>query len=813
LTGKKDKAAATPFPSKEQVLAFINESAEPVGKREIARAFRIKGSNDRIRLKALLKELKQDGLLEKQPSRRLSGPGRLPNVLVVEVSEMDEDGELLARPSVWDDDKGAPPRIYVAPDNRSRAVLAMGERALVRLQLADDGTYEAHVIRKLDRPPQRVLGVYELGDEGGRLRPTDKRAKKDFILRAAEAGGAAPGELVLAEILPQRGRRDSLGLRSVRVLQRLGRGDDPRSLSLITLHEHGLISEFPQKAVAEAEAATAAPLGRRQDLRDIPLVTIDGADARDFDDAVYAEADDDPKNPGGWHLLVAIADVAHYVTPDSALDRSAYARGNSTYFPDRVLPMLPTALSNGWCSLNPNEDRPCMAVHLWIDAEGNAVKHRFVRGLMRSAARLTYEEVQAARDGLPANDSGPGDNGPVLEAVLPSLYGAFEALLKERHARGTLELDLPERKIRLTEDGRVAAIETRLRLDSHRLIEEFMIAANVAAAKELERLRQPCMYRIHDKPDPLRLAALAEVLRDLGLRFNAGQVVRPSALTQLLTKVAGKPEAPLVNDLILRAQSQAVYSPDNIGHFGLALTHYAHFTSPIRRYADLLVHRALIGGLKLGDDGLPPGSEPLFEEMGGHISATERSSAAAERDAVDRFTAAFLQERIGARFWGRVNGVTRFGLFLTLDDSGASGLIPISTLPRDFYHHVEARHSLEGERWGRVYRLGDRLQVRLVEAEPMTGGLILALDETEDGEAGQGDRPPSWDGDGPLPGRPDGRTPSGRRSRKKLQNRSKTGGTGKKKAKSKGSTRASRKAERSAKGGGKADKGANPRKR
>ncbi|GAB4356993.1 MAG: ribonuclease R [Kiloniellaceae bacterium] len=792
MAAKKDKAASTPFPSKEQVLAFINESAEPVGKREIARAFRIKGSNDRIRLKALLKELKQDGLLEKQPARRLSGPGRLPNVLVVEVSEMDEDGELFARPAVWDDDKGAPPRIYVAPDKRSRAVLAMGERALVRLQLSDDGTYEAHIIRKLDRPPQRVLGVYEMGSEGGRLRPTDRRAKKDFVLRSADAGGAAPGELVLAEILPQRGRRDSLGLRSVRVLQRLGQGDDPRSLSLITLHEHGLISEFPQKAVAEAEAATAAPLGRRHDLRDIPLVTIDGADARDFDDAVYAEPDGDPKNPGGWHLLVAIADVAHYVTPGSALDRAAYARGNSTYFPDRVLPMLPTALSNGWCSLNPREDRPCMAVHLWIDAEGNALKHKFVRGLMRSAARLTYEEVQAARDG----QSG-GDNEAVLQAVVPSLYGAYEALLKARHARGTLELDLPERKIRLTEDGRVAAIETRVRLDSHRLIEEFMIAANVAAAKELERLRQPCMYRIHDKPDPLRLAALAEVLRDLGLRFNAAQVVRPRNLTQILTKVEGKPEAPLVNDLILRAQSQAVYSPDNIGHFGLALTHYAHFTSPIRRYADLLVHRALVSGLKLGDDGLAPGAEHEFEEIGGHISATERSSAAAERDAVDRFTAAFLQDRVGARFWGRVNGVTRFGLFLTLDDSGASGLIPISTLPRDYYHHVETRHSLEGERWGRVYRLGDRLRVRLVEAEPMTGGLILALDETDEGAEGDDGRGAAWDGEGPLPGR---RTAS----RKKPHSRSKTGTTGKKKVKSRGSIRASRK---------KAGKGGTPRKR
>jgi ribonuclease R len=405
-----------------------------------------------------------------------------------------------------------------------------------------------------------------------------------------------------------------------------------------------------------------------------------------------------------------------------------------------------------------------MAVHLWIDAQGNEVKHKFVRGLMRSAARLTYEEVQAAHDGAAEAE---GDNGPVLQAVLPSLYGAFQALLAARHARGTLELDLPERKIRLAEDGSVAAIETRTRLDSHRLIEEFMIAANVAAAKELERLRQPCMYRVHDKPDPLRLAALAEVLRDLGVRLNASQVVRPRNLTQILEKVAGKPEAPMVNDLILRAQSQAIYSPDNLGHFGLALTHYAHFTSPIRRYADLLVHRALVSGLSLGGDGLLPGSEHRFEEMGGHISATERSSAAAERDAVDRFTAAFLQDRVGARFQGRVNGVTRFGLFVTLDDTGADGLIPISTLPNDFYHHVESRHALEGQRWGRVYRLGDRLRVRLVEAAPMTGGLILALDEAEESEG----EAPDW--------------APGRLIRKKPQNEAKTGRAGKKRVKSK----------------------------
>jgi ribonuclease R len=779
LAPKKDKAqkAAAPFPSKEQVLAFINESAEPVGKREIARAFRIKGSAERIRLKALLKDLKQDGVLEKKPGRRLAEPGHLPNVVVIEVAELDEDGELIARPAVWDDEKHRPPRIYLAPEKRSRAALAIGERALARVKRSGDGSYEAQIIRKLDRQTRRVLGVYEVGSEGGRLRPTDKRAKKDFLLRQSDAKGAEPGELVLAEVLPSRQKQDRLGLKSVRVLERLGQGDDPRALSLITLHEHGLVDEFPREAVAEAEAAEAAPLGKRQDLRDIPLVTIDGADARDFDDAVFAEADDDPKNPGGWRLLVAIADVAHYVRPGSALDRAAYQRGNSTYFPDRVVPMLPKALSNGWCSLNPREDRPCMAVQLWIDAKGKLLRHKFLRGLMRSAARLTYEEVQAARDGQTG-----GAHDEILAGVLPALYGAYEALLEARHERGTLELDLPERKIRLAEDGHVAAIETRVRLDSHKLIEEFMIAANVAAAKELERLRQPCMYRVHDKPDPTRLAALAEVLRDLGLRFNATQVVRPRNLTQVLTKVEGQPDAPMVNDLILRAQSQAIYSPENIGHFGLALSHYAHFTSPIRRYADLLVHRALISGLGLGDDGLPPGSEHDFEETGGHISSTERASAAAERDAVDRFTAAFLQDQIGASFGGRVNGVTRFGLFVTLDETGADGLIPISTLPADFYRHNEARHCLEGDRWGRVYRLGDRLRVKLLEAEPVTGGLILALDE--DGEAPA--EAPRREGAAPSGSRrragPPGKPSSGPRPRKKPQSAAKVASKGRSRA-------------------------------
>jgi ribonuclease R len=479
---------------------------------------------------------------------------------------------------------------------------------------------------------------------------------------------------------------------------------------------------FDGDALKDAEKAGPAALGKREDLRKLPLVTIDGADARDFDDAVWAEPDPDPKNKGGWHIMIAIADVAHYVRPGSPLDRAAYARGNSAYFPDRVVPMLPEALSNGWCSLNPKEDRPCIALHLWLDRDGEPRHHSFVRGLMRSAARLTYEQVQAARDGHPDDTT-----GPLLKTVIGPLYGAFEALLAARQRRGTLDLDLPELRIVISAEGTIDAIEPRQRLDSHRLVEEFMIAANVAAAETLEARRQPCMYRIHDTPDPQKLDGLREVLASFGLRLARGQVIRPANLNQVLSRVADTPEAPMISQLILRAQSQAAYAPQNIGHFGLALTRYAHFTSPIRRYADLLVHRALIAGLGLGKDGLKPESAATFDEAGRHISQTERRAQAAEREAVDRFTAAFLQRHLGEIKIGRITGVTRFGLFVALSETGADGLIPISTLPDDYYDHDEAKHCLVGRRWGRTYRLGESVAARIREADPITGGLVFDL--------------------------------------------------------------------------------------
>jgi len=705
------------------VLGFIRESPVPVGKKEIARAFHIQGT-DRVLLKTLLKELRQEGLLDRHEGRRLTAAGGLPEVAVVEIVGPDPDGELLARPSVWRGE-GEAPKIFMAPERRGRTALGTGDRVLARLKRIEEGGYEGRTIRLLGGVPKRVLGIFELTDKGGRLRPTDRRARNEFVIRSADTGGAQPGELVLAALKPHHRR---LTQREVVVLERLGSLGDTRSLSLISIHEHDIPTGFPPEAEAEAEAAGPVKLGRREDLRGLPLITIDGADARDFDDAVWAEPDPDAKNKGGWHVIVAIADVAHYVRPGSALDRSAYERGNSVYFPDRVVPMLPEVLSNGWCSLRPKEGRSCLAAHLWLDANGLLKRHRFVRGLMRSAARLTYEQVQAARDGKPDDLT-----GPLVEPVIAPLYGAFQALLAARDKRGTLDLELPERQVVIGRDGKVAGIVPRKRLDSHRLIEEFMVTANVAAAEALEAKRRPCMYRVHDAPDPQKIEALRDVLASFDMNLARGQVIKPRIFAPILKKVADTVHATMVSELILRSQSQAVYAPGNIGHFGLALARYAHFTSPIRRYSDLLVHRALIDGFGLGEGGLPPDAGDGFAEIGQHISTTERRAQAAEREAVDRFTAAFLQDRVNQSFTGRISGVTRFGLFISLEESGADALVPISTLPDDFYDHEEASHRLIGRRWGRTYQLGEIVTAQLTEANPITGGLVMRLLEPEEG--------------------------------------------------------------------------------
>ncbi len=632
---------------------------------------------------------------------------QLPETTVVVVTGTDPDGDAIARPASWDSADGPPPTIFMASEPRGRPALAPGERVLARLRPAGPGRYEGRTIKRIAGTPGRVLGVFRHGKPGSRIIPTDRRAKAEWIVPPGEDGGAKDGEIVLAEPLPHH----RLGLKPARVIERLGAAGDARSVSLIAIHTHDIPQAFPAAALEEAAAAGAVPHGRRTDLRDTPLVTIDGEDARDFDDAVYAEPVGD-----GFRLIVAIADVAHYVRPGSALDHAARTRGNSVYFPDRVVPMLPEALSNGWCSLRPQEERGCLFVELRVDAAGRKTAHRFGRGLMRSAARLTYEQVQQAQD-----------RGEHLGVGLPHLYAAFRALLAARVARGTLDLDLPERKVALNADGSVAGVSPRPRLDSHRLIEEFMVLANVAAAEELERRHQPCMYRVHAPPSDEKLASLRDFLHGMGISLPPGDTVHPRDLDRVLRRVAGTPEAPLVNEVMLRSQSQAEYSPDNVGHFGLALPRYAHFTSPIRRYADLLVHRALIRGLRLGEGGLPNDAAARFTDAALHITATERRAQLAERDAIDRYLAAYMVDKVGANFAARISGVTRFGLFVTVAESGASGLVPVRSLQDDFWQHDEREQTLSGRRTGLSFRLAQEVEVRLAEASPVTGGLVFHI--------------------------------------------------------------------------------------
>jgi ribonuclease R len=720
-----------PLPSKAQILDWIRDNPGEVGKREIARAFGVRG-DDRVELKRILAELAAEGAVGRGARRRtMRTEGKLPSVAVIEIVGVDVDGELEGAPVRWDDPH-PPPRIVVAPSRGSGPAPGLGDRVLARLERveANEGTdeiedrlrYEARIIRSLAVDAVQVLGVYSSGGGTGRIEPTDRKAKHDYIVAREDAGGARDGELVLAEVLPGR----PLGPRRARVRERLGHMGDPRTISLIAIHAHGIPTTFPAAALDEAEAARPVELGTRADLRAIPLVTIDPEDARDHDDAVFAEPDSDPKNPGGWHVIVAIADVAYYVRPGSALDRSARERGNSAYFPDRVVPMLPHELSSDLCSLLPDVDRACLAVHIWLDTEGSKLRHQFARGLMRSHGNLSYERVQAAIDGRPDEET-----AALLEPVLKPLWAAWRAVMKEREKRQPLDIDSPERKIVLDETGRVASVAPRARLDAHRVIEEFMILANVCAAETLEARRQACMYRVHDQPSAEKLESLRDFLQTLEMPFAKGQVIRPRHFNAILARAAGTPHRRVVNEVVLRSQAQAVYSPDNIGHFGLALQKYAHFTSPIRRYSDLLVHRGLIRGLKLGDDGLTAEEIESFRETAEHISHTERRAMAAERESNDRYLAAFMADRVGATFSGRISGVARFGLFVALDETGADGIVPVSTLGRDYFVHDERAHALVGERTRATYRLGDAVVVRLREATPVTGGLVFEVLDVE----------------------------------------------------------------------------------
>jgi ribonuclease R len=740
----KSTRFAKGVPDRETLLKFIRESGE-TDKGAIARAFGLKGE-DRRQLRAMLQALEADGALGRRGRKGFAEAGALPEVGVADVVERDPDGELLVRLTRGED----APLVPLAPGGDVKgAAPGMGDRLLVRFVRLENGEMEARLIKRLGQSAHRILGVVRKARRAVRVEPVDRRSKDTLLLPDGE--DVRDGDLVIAQIEPHGPR---YGPKRGKLLEVVGREDEPRAFSIIAIHAHGIPVGFSEGAEAEAEAAQPPTLEGREDLRDIPLITIDPVDARDHDDAVYALPDDDPKNPGGWVCWVAIADVAAYVRPGSELDRIARDKGNSVYFPDRVEPMLPKRLSNGLCSLREGENRATLAVRMVFGADGKKRGHRFVRGLMRSAAKLSYEQAQAAIDGELDDKT-----GPLMDTVLKPLWAAFACLKKGRDARSPLAIESAERKIAFTRDGEIGAITPRASLEAMKLIEEFMIQANVCAAETLEAKRTPLIYRVHDQPSPEKIQNLADFLETLGLPWTKGEPPTTHRFNRLLDETREGPHADIVNEVVLRTQMQAHYSTENIGHYGLNLAKYAHFTSPIRRYADMIVHRGLVSAMGLGADGL---SEFDISQMKGTaeiITFAERRAMAAERDATDRYVAAFLAEHVGAEFAGKITGVTRFGLFVRLADTGADGLVPISSLGGEFFIHDDRAHALVGERSGARWPLGMNVQVRLAEATPITGGLLFEMlsepappDRNAPaprlGVRRRGDRP------GPRPGKP-----------------------------------------------------------
>jgi ribonuclease R len=753
------------LPTRQQILDFIATSETPAGKREIARAFGLHGA-DKIALKALLRDMGDEGLIDSAPGRAFHAMGGLPKVTVLRIVDVDDGGNIWAVPERWEAEGVPEPRVRVR--ERKRGALGVGDRVLARTEEAGSG-WIAHPMKKLEKGSETILGV--LREEGGKLflMGLDKRERRDWLV--SDAGDAAAGDLVLAE---KAGRPPRM---TARVVERLGDPFAARSFSLIAIHKHGIPHVFSGELLDEATRVAATPLGDdREDLRHLPIVAIDPADARDHDDAVWAQATDD-----GWDAIVAIADVSFYVRPGSELDREGRRRGNSVYFPDRVVPMLPEILSADVCSLKEGVDRAALACHFKVSKGGAISDFRFTRAVVRLAANVAYEDAQAVMDATilpgtgrwqPEADGGggpqadrsrpapsdalrgsPSRSGEDLREILTPLWDCWRALYKARENRAPLDLDLPERRIVLDEKGRILSVAPRERLDAHKLIEDYMIAANVAAAKALEAKKMPVMYRIHEPPSREKLVALKEYLKTFGVEFALGQVVRPATFNRLLEMVGDADFRPQAMEQVLRTQTQAYYGPANHGHFGLALGSYAHFTSPIRRYADLMVHRALVEGYKLGPGGLTPGEAEGFERIGEGISQLERRAMEAERDTVDRYVAAYLSEHVGEVMEARITGVQSFGFFATVDGVGGDGLVPARDLGSEYFRWEEKSQRLVGEQSGTEFALGQRLQLRLAEANPVSGALRFELPDGK-GSAGSADATDRGRGRGKGPPRP-----------------------------------------------------------
>ena len=720
------------LPTQQQILEFIEQSGQPAGKREIARAFGL-SPHEKILLKAMLKDMADEGLIDSAPGRAFHKSGGVPRVTVLRVVSV-EDGQVLAVPEQWHAET-PPPRLRVLEKGR-RSALALGDRILARTEEAGNG-FVAHPMKTLAKSTELLLGVVRAEGSRHYLTPVDKRERREFMI--SDLNNAAVGDLVLAE---PSGRPPRV---TARVDAILGDPFAPRSFSLIAIHKHGLRDVFGEDAVTEAERVARQALGEREDLTHLPIVAIDPADARDHDDAIWASARDD----GGWDAIVAIADVSFYVREGSALDKEARARGNSVYFPDRVVPMLPEELSADICSLKAGKDRAALACHLVVGKDGALKSWRFSRAKIRVAANIAYEDAQAAIDGA------VGLVDPeIVETALKPLWTCWRALLSARGKRQPLELDLPERRVMLDEKGRILSVSPRERLDAHRLVEDYMIAANVAAAKALEAKKAPVMYRIHEAPSREKLVALKDYLATFDIDLALGQVIRPQTFNHLLERIGEHDARPEIMEQVLRTQMQARYGPQNLGHFGLALGSYGHFTSPIRRYADLVVHRSLVRSFKLGEGGISDGAAAGMETLGEHISMLERRAMEAERETIDRYVAAFLSDRVGQLLACRISGVQPFGFFATVEGLGGDGLVPAAILGNEYFRYDEAAKALIGDDSGEAFRMGQRLELKLVEANPVSGALRFELPQGKFGGQGNGPRKDRTLARGPRRGRP-----------------------------------------------------------
>ncbi len=690
-----------PIPSREFIQKFLEEAGVPRAAEQIAHGLGVTDEDDKLALSRRLDAMERDGQLVRN---RRGGYGLIDKMDLIR-------GRIVGHPEGFGflirDDGGDD--LFLSA--REMRCALHGDRALVRLRGHDRrGRPEGSIVEVFERANHRVVGRYFNEGGIGFVVPDNKRIAQDILIPTGEAGNATHGQIVMAKIIAQPDRRrQPLG----HITEVLGEHMAPGMEVDIAIRAYELPCVWPEAVVEEIDTivpeVTAGDRRGRLDLRDTPLVTIDGEDARDFDDAVYCE-----RHGQGWRLLVAIADVSHYVRPEAPLDREAHNRGTSVYFPDRVIPMLPELLSNGLCSLNPRVDRLCMVCEMHFDARGVKKKHVFHNAVMNSHARLTYTEVAAAL--IDGGETARAKHKALLPH-LENLYTLYQLLRKQREHRGAIDFDTTETRILYGADKKIERVVPLVRNEAHKLIEECMIAANISAAEYLQEQEVPTLFRVHEKPSVEKMEDLRTFLAELGLQLPGGEVPRAKDFAQLLGKLGGREDAHLIQTVLLRSLRLAVYGPENIGHFGLALESYTHFTSPIRRYPDLLVHRAIRSCINKGKGHRYHYDASAMQALGEHCSMTERRADEATRDAVAWLKCEFMMDKVGEVYDGIISSVTGFGLFVELKEIFVEGLVHITALPNDYYHFDAVGHRLRGERSGRVFRLGNPVRIKVMRVD------------------------------------------------------------------------------------------------